>query len=202
MRKTVIYCGLVLALCAFAYVQQCQLLNMRDERDKYKANTSELMKEAETYKTSDGLNAAKVGELRLQLDELKQYRAEDLKTIEALKIRRKDLSKMATAQTETRTEIAGAVRDSVVYVKGDTVEIPVRCFDYSDKWTDIHACEDGKGGFNGVILSRDSLLMVETVKYKRFLFWRTKRIKNRHFDIVSKNPRTKIMGAEYISIEK
>ena len=58
--------------------------------------------------------------------------------------------------------------------------------------------------FSGKIITRDSLLITESVQYKRFLnfLWKTKRIKKREFDIVSKNPYTKITGFEVITIEK
>jgi hypothetical protein len=47
-------------------------------------------------------------------------------------------------------------------------------------------------------------LIVETVQYKRFwgFLWKTKKIKNREIDVVSKNPATKILGVEFVTIEK
>ena len=60
------------------------------------------------------------------------------------------------------------------------------------------------GEFTGTFVNRDSVLIVATVQYKRFLnfLWKTKKVKNREIDIISKNPHTKIMGVEYIEIEK
>ena len=54
------------------------------------------------------------------------------------------------------------------------------------------------------ITTRDSLLIVETVQYKRFLgfLWKTNRIKNRSFDVVSLNPNTTIEDFKVVTIEK
>ena len=58
--------------------------------------------------------------------------------------------------------------------------------------------------FEGRLEVRDSLIIVESVKYKRFLgfLWKTNKVKNRQIDVVSKNPHTKIVGTELVVIEK
>ena len=58
-------------------------------------------------------------------------------------------------------------------------------------------------GFSGTLEVRDSLLVVETVQRKRFLgfLWKTKRVKSREIDVVSKNPYTDIVGVESIRRE-
>ena len=104
---------------------------------------------------------------------------------------------------ETINELRANVRDSIVYLPGDTVTTVLRCIEYSDKWVDFDGCTTPNGLFTGQFINRDSLLIAETVKYKRFLgfLWKTKKIKNREIDIVSKNPATKILGFEFITIE-
>ena len=61
-----------------------------------------------------------------------------------------------------------------------------------------------RGTVRDSIVNRDSILVAATVQYKRFLgfLWKTKKIKNREIDVISRNPHTKIMGVEYIEIEK
>ena len=58
----------------------------------------------------------------------------------------------------------------------------------SDKWFSLRGCENEKGQFEGEYISRDSLIIVATVQYKRFLnfLWKTNKVKNREVDIVSK----------------
>lgn len=58
--------------------------------------------------------------------------------------------------------------------------------------------------FTGTFENRDSLLVAETVKYKRFLgfLWKTSKVKDRKVDVVSKNPHTKILGVEFTTIRE
>ena len=149
------------------------------------------------------MNAAKVGVLELKLSEFEKYRASDAELIKTLQTKNRDLERVTTTQMETINELRATVRDSVVYLPGDTVTTVLRCIEYSDKWVDFDGCIINNT-FSGKIITRDSLLITESVQYKRFLnfLWKTKRIKNREFDIVSKNPHTKITGFEVITIEK
>ena len=81
--------------------------------------------------------------------------------------------------------------------------IPAVAVHCGDAWFDF----DGiltHDEFTGTLSNRDSLVVAESVKYRRFLgfLWKTKRVKDRRVDVVSKNPHTSIMGVEYVVIEK
>lgn len=194
---------MVVAAVATIWVQRTKIEKLTDERNRYRGNTETLLQDVETYKTKDSLNAAKVGVLELKLSEFERYRASDAELIKNLQTKNRELEAVTTAQMETITKLRGTVRDSIVYLPGDTVTTVVRCIEYSDKWVDFDGCIINNT-FSGKIITRDSLLITETVQYKRFLnfLWKTKRIKNREFDIVSKNPNSKITGFEVITIEK
>ena len=194
---------MVVAAVATIWVQRTKIEKLTDERNRYRGNTETLLQDVETYKTKDSLNAAKVGVLELKLSEFEKYRASDAELIKTLQTKNRELEAVTTAQMETINELRATVRDSVVYLPGDTVTTVLRCIEYSDKWVDFDGCIINNT-FSGKIITRDSLLITETVQYKRFLnfLWKTKRIKNREFDIVSKNPNSKITGFEVITIEK
>lgn len=194
---------MVVAAVATIWVQRTKIEKLTDERNRYRGNTETLLQDVETYKTKDSLNAAKVGVLELKLSEFEKYRASDAELIKTLQTKNRDLQRVTTAQMETINELRANVRDSIVYLPGDTVTTVLRCIEYSDKWVDFDGCIINNT-FSGKIITRDSLLITETVQYKRFLnfLWKTKRIKNREFDIVSKNPNSKITGFEVITIEK
>lgn len=194
---------MVVAAVATIWVQRTKIEKLTDERNRYRGNTETLLQDVETYKTKDSLNAAKVGVLELKLSEFEKYRASDAELIKTLQTKNRELEAVTTAQMETITKLRGTVRDSIVYLPGDTVTTVVRCIEYSDKWVDFDGCIINNT-FSGKIITRDSLLITENVQYKRWLgfLWKTKRIKNREFDIVSKNPHTKITGFEVITIEK
>ena len=205
MKKYLIWAAIAMVVAAVAtiWVQRTKIEKLTDERNRYRGNTETLLQDVETYKTKDSLNAAKVGVLELKLSEFERYRASDAELIKTLQTKNRDLERVTTTQMETINELRATVRDSVVYLPGDTVTTVVRCIEYSDKWVDFDGCIINNT-FSGKIITRDSLLITESVQYKRFLnfLWKTKRIKNREFDIVSKNPHTKITGFEVITIEK
>lgn len=203
MKKYIILAAIIMAVAAAFWFQQKRINNLTVERDKYRSNTETLLQDVRTYQTKDSLNAAKVGNLELKLSEYKKYRADDAALIKSLQTKNRDLQRVTTAQMETINELRANVRDSIVYLPGDTVTTILRCIEYSDKWVDFDGCIINNT-FSGKIITRDSLLIAETVQYKRWLgfLWKTNKIKNRQIDVVSKNPATKILGVEFVTIEK
>lgn len=205
MKKYLIIAAIALAVAAVVtiWVQRSRINQLTGERDKYRTNTETLLQDVSRYQTKDSLNAAKVGVLELKLSEFERYRASDAELIKTLQTKNRDLERVTTTQMETINELRATVRDSVVYLPGDTVTTVLRCIEYSDKWVDFDGCIKNNT-FSGKIITRDSLLITETVQYKRWLgfLWKTKKIKNRQIDVVSKNPATKILGVEFVTIEK
>lgn len=200
MRRRLILAA-VMAAMLFAIVLQGVLLrNARSERNRYRQNTESLLVEVEEFKVRDSLSAAKAQDLSLKLSELKKYRKEDAKLIADMGVKLRNLQAVASVGTETRTEfVTKIVHDTIIKAVGDTSKAAL--IDYEDKWLTFKGrLENGK--FRGNIISRDSLLIAENVKYKRFLFWRTKRVKSRDFRVVSKNPHTKIVDCEHIIIKE
>lgn len=202
MKKYLILAAIIMAVAAAFWVQQSCIKRLTAERDKYRSNTETLLQDVRTYKTKDSLNVAKVGNLELTLSEYKKYRADDAALIKSLQTKNRDLQRVATAQMETINELQANVRDSIVYLPGDTVIL--RCIDIVEPWFEFHGCTTPAGVFTGMHINRDSLLIAETVQYKRFwgFLWKTKKIKNREIDVVSKNPATRILGVEFVTIEK
>lgn len=205
MKKYLIIAAIALAVSAVVtiWVQRSRINTLTGERDKYRTNTETLLQEVSRYQTKDSLNAAKVGVLELKLSEFEKYRASDAELIKTLQTKNRELERVTTTQMETINELRATVRDSVVYLPGDTVTTVLRCIEYSDKWVDFDGCIKNNT-FSGKIITRDSLLITETVQYKRWLgfLWKTKKIKNRQIDVVSKNPATRILGVEFVTIEK
>lgn len=195
---------MVVAAVATIWVQRTKIEKLTDERNRYRGNTETLLQDVETYKTKDSLNAAKVGVLELKLSEFEKYRASDAELIKTLQTKNRELEAVTTAQMETITKLRGTVRDSIVYLPGDTTTIVLKCVDISDPWFSLNGCTTPEGTFTGTFINRDSILIAATVQYKRFLgfLWKTNKVKNREIDIISKNPHTKIIGVEYIEIEK
>ena len=206
MKKYLIIAAIALAVAAVVtiWVQRSRINQLTGERDKYRTNTETLLQDVRTYQTKDSLNAAKVGVLELKLSEFEKYRASDAELIKTLQTKNRELERVTTTQMETINELRATVRDSVVYLPGDTVTTVLRCVDIVEPYFELHGCATPDGQFTGTHINRDSLLIVETVQYKRWLgfLWKTKKIKNRQIDVVSKNPATKILGVEFVTIEK
>lgn len=193
----------VFALMGYSYIQQKRIGGLRAEKDRYKQNTNTLMQDVSRYRTSDSLNAVKVGVLSLKLDELEELRAGDMKTIERLKVSKRELEQVTTMQMQTIANLKGQVKDSIIY-RDKIIRDTIKALSVSDEWIDLHGEIYDDGSFSGTLEVRDSLTIVETVQYKRFLgfLWRTKRIKHREIDAANKNPYTTIMGVESIIIEQ
>ena len=74
---------------------------LRAERDRQIGNIEALMGEVKRYKMKDSLNVASVSSLNLTVEELKKYRAEDVKLIKELKLRPKDVEYITMKEIKT-----------------------------------------------------------------------------------------------------
>lgn len=191
---------IIISLAGTTAFLTSRLKKEKAEKELYQKNTDVLMGKVEAYKANDSLNVVSIGRLELKLSEYKKYRAEDLELISSLKVDKKRLEQITTAKTQTIYELKGSVRDSIVYVDNYIVDT-LRCLDIANKWFDLHGCINKKNGFSGTFENRDSLVYVEHVVPKKFLFIKWG-VKERKQEILSKNPNTKIVNAEYISIRK
>ena len=200
MRRRLILADIMAAMLVVIVLQGVSVSRIKSERNRYKENTRTLLVDVNTYKVRDSLNAAKAQDLSLKLSELKKYRQEDAKLIADIGVKLRNLQAVASMGTETRTEfVTKIVRDTIFKAVNDTNKAAL--INYEDKWLTFKGRLEN-GQFRGNIISRDSLLIAENIRYKRFLFWRTKRIKSRDFRVVSKNPHTKIVDCEHIIVEK
>lgn len=200
--KSKIIAIFALAMVVMITLQALRIERLNEERNHYRANTTALLQDVERYRTQDSLNVAKVGVLSLKVAELEKYRAEDAELLKSLNIRNRDLEQMTKAQTRMIADLHGTVADTVVIVK-EVVDSTALSLSVHDAWIDLHGIVYD-GGFDGTLEVRDSLVIVESVERKRFLgfLWRTKKIKSRSVDVVSKNPYTEIMGVESIQISQ
>jgi len=176
------------------------------ERDNYKGNSESLLLGIKNYKTKDSLNAATVGMLILTVSDFERLRKKDSELIKSLQVKNRDLQSVSNTQTQTINKLKGKFRDSIIKIpdeigfKTDTL----RCIDIINPWYELHGCSNKNGDFTGTFKNIDSLLIAVTVDYKRFLgfLWKTKKVKNRKVDVISRNPSTEIKGIEFVQIEK
>ena len=199
MKRWLIIGAIFAALLVFAGFQQNAIDNLKQERNRYERNTESLLLDVAQYKTRDSLNAAKVGALELTIQEYERFRAADAKLIKTLKTKNRDLTAITAAQNQTIMELSAIPRDTVII--RDSVAMPAVAVHTGDAWYDFSGLLT-KDEFTGKMEHRDTLLLVETVQYKRCLFFKTKKVKNRQLDVVSKSPHNTIVGLEHIVVEK
>lgn len=199
LKFALILDGIIVALALGVCLQARNARHLRDERDRYRENMNAALTEAQQYKVRDSLNAARAEGLELTLKEYKRHHEDDAELIADMGLRLKDLSAVNAAQAQTIIELRATPKDIVVI--RDSVAIPALKLHCGDAWYDF----DGllaDGEFSGNLTSRDSLLVVESVRYRRFLgfLWRTRKVDARQIDVVSKNPHTRILDVEHTFI--
>ena len=200
-RKTLWIAAAVVAILCLFGIQQRQIQWLSGERDKYRDNAETLLGDVEFYRVRDSLSAARVFALELSVKEFERFRADDAALIKQLKARNRDLAAVNKTQSETIIELQARPRDTTII--RDSIPIPAVAVHCGDAWFDFSGVLT-RDEFTGTLSNRDSLVVAESVRYKRFLgfLWKTKRVKDRRVDVVSKNPHTSILGVEYVVVEK
>ena len=197
---------LMIAVAIFAACMLCTVVlqdrkieQLTDERNRYKENTETLLEQTQTFHVRDSLNAAKVGTLELTIKEFEKFRADDAALVKDLTARNRDLDALSKAQMKTIEQLRCVPRDTVIQV--DSIFITAKAVHCGDEWYQF----DGlltDDNFTGTLETRDELVLTETVRYKKFLFWKTGKVKDREMEAVSRNPHTTITKVEHIIIDK
>lgn len=191
--KTKIPYIIAIIILAACYIS---LSHLKNENKKLKANQETLLDSVKSFKISDSLKAITVGNLELSLKQFKKYHADDAILIKQLKGQKPEVAIKPSIQTEykVRTEL----KDSIIYK--DTLKTIL----YKSKWNYISGFID-KDTINLNIINYDELLITESLQKKKFLFFRLPisifGYKRKVLNVISKNPNTKIMSAEYIMIK-
>jgi hypothetical protein len=199
--KKYIYIGLIIAtLVSVIGWQHERIRVISSDRDYYRQDTHALLGDIRRYQTNDSLNVVSIDQLELKVAELNRYRSEDMRLIESLQVDTKRLQQITTAQIQTIYELRGTIRDTIIYRDNHTTDT-LRCIDIANQWFDLSGCIDPNFKFVGRFENRDSLLYVEHIIPKRFWFIKWG-IRERRQELVSRNPHTVIVGAEFITIRK
>ena len=134
--------------------------------------------------------------------EFETLRAADAEQIRRLGIRLRRLEAAAKAVAVTDAEIRTPLRDTVVVRIHDTLPVrdTVRMFRWRDPWISVEG-RIGRDSAACRIRSVDTLRQAVHRIPRRFLFirWGTKALRQ---EIVSTNPHTRIVYAEYVKIER
>lgn len=202
--RTKIEIGIAAALVAILCLVSAQHRRIKEltaDRDRYQNNTETLLADVETFRVRDSLSAARVQSLELTVKEYQRFRADDAALIRELKAKNRDLAAVNKTQSQTIINLQAVPRDTIVI--RDSVQVPAIAVHCGDAWFDFNGVLT-PDEFTGTLANRDSLLLAESVRYKRFLgfLWKTKQVKDRELDVISRNPHTTILGIEHVVIEK
>lgn len=200
--EILIVCACAVAVGVAVIVARTRVERMQQELDRHKGNAAALLSDVQRYRVRDSLNAARVQSLELTVKEYERFRSEDAQLIRELKARNRDLSAVNKTQSETIIDLLATARDTVVLVR-DSIVTPAVAVHCGDAWFDFDGLLTA-GQFTGTLKNRDSLILAESVKYRRFLgfLWKTRKVEDRRVDVVSRNPHTRIMNVEHVVIEK
>lgn len=200
--EILIVCACAVAVGVAVIVACTRVERMQQELDRHKGNAAALLSDVQRYRVRDSLNAARVQSLELTVKEYERFRSEDAQLIRELKARNRDLSAVNKTQSETIIDLLATPRDTVVLVR-DSIVTPAVAVHCGDAWFDFDGLLTA-GQFTGTLKNRDSLILAESVKYRRFLgfLWKTRNVEDRQLDVVSRNPHTRIMDIEHVVIER
>lgn len=186
----VLLLALALVFCSW------QLINAKAECERLGHNQEALLDSMTTYVTQNGRHAAEVKRLTLTTHELKEQNRELTNRIKSLGVRRRDIQGVQTVGTLYTAHfrpdtvfIYDTLRDTVLY------PAPYRVLQYSDEWLQFR--------FDSMmhVSLRDTVIIVQHAKVRRFLFWKWKRYTGRATAVAS-SPYAHITTLQSIEIEK
>lgn len=195
MNKFLLYFAILATLAVVGL--SISLSRESGEKRRFKANQEALLADVEYYKTENGKYAASVQELTLSRDELQRHYDDVCAVADELRIKLKRVESASVTATQTDVVVKTVVKDSIVYVKGETLVL--RAFDWRDAWVNVSGVVD-RDSVALEVASCDTLTqIVHRIPHKWWIFrWGCKAIEQ---EIVSSNPHTKITYSNYIKLK-
>lgn len=196
MRRYLTLAVVVLACLLAVSLKRCSTL--RADRDRLASNQSALLDAATYYETKAGASAASVERLELTRRELETHRADLVRTCDELRVKVRRLEAASTTATVTEIEAVAPLRDTVIIIEQQPVA--ASAFNWADAWVSVSGLiRDERVECR--VRSVDTLVQLVHRVPRKFLFirWGCKAIRQ---EIVSKNPHTRIVYAEYIELKK
>lgn len=206
MKKYLILYAVVVSLLLVGIWRRYGAENKRLQR-----NQRALMLQIDHYRTQADEAAASVEVLQLRCREYERLRAGDAERIRQLGIRLRRVEATAVSATQSAVEFRAPLRDTVIRhasseplcdtsrVAASLAAWPVRAFRWRDAWVTV----EGRIANDSVVCRVESVDTLRQVIHRvprRFLFFRfgTKAVRQ---EIVSSNPHTRIVYAEYVRFD-
>ena len=188
----------IILLGVAVWVQQRRIVSIKKERDQYQMNSDALLSDIKQWQVDSTTMAMDAKTLRLSIDEMERYRADDLVKIKQMGVKIKNLEAAAKHQLEVNADIKASVRDSIVI--RDTIATIVKSVSMNTPHIQLSGIIE-RDSLIGKIHLPVTLRQAVWIEYKRhWLFW--KKVVAVHQTITSDNPHVEIIHSEYIKIEK
>lgn len=193
----------LLIMGGLLWLQTARLRSEKRERRRLESNQTALMSDVEIYRTKAGKAAASNMVLNLRVSELERLRAADAESIRDLGIKLKRVESTAKTATATVVKLRAKLRDTAVVREtpaGAVIIDSMQTFRWRDPWVTVEGRIRGDSA-DCRVESVDTLRQVVHRVPRRFLFIRfgTKAVRQ---EIVSSNPHTRIVYAEYVRFAK
>lgn len=197
-RRTGILLVVVAALAGMVWLQQRKVVRLKEERDRHEQNSDALLSDLKRWQVDSTTMATDVKTLRLSMDELERYRADDLAKIKQMGIKIKNLEAAAKHQIEVDAPIRATVRDSVVV--RDSIAVRIQAVSMMNPFIQLHGVIE-RDSLVGSVHLPVTLRQAVWIEYKRrWLFW--KKVKAVHQVITTDNPYVEVKYSEFINIQK
>ena len=197
-RRTGILLVVVAALAGMVWLQQRKVVRLKEERDRHEQNSDALLSDLKRWQVDSATMATDVKTLRLSMDELERYRADDLAKIKQMGIKIKNLEAAAKHQIEVDAPIRATVRDSVVV--RDSIAVRIQAVSMMNPFIQLHGVIE-RDSLVGSVHLPVTLRQAMWIEYKRrWLFW--KKVKAVHQVITTDNPYVEVKYSEFINIQK
>lgn len=198
LKKSYCLAVIIGVLCGMIFFQYNALKQAKEERDIYKNNTYGLLAQIDTLHNDSAIQAYQVQTLGLNVEEYKRYRADDLNTINALKLKLKNVSAVSKQEMEVQAAINVPIKTDTI-IQNDTI-YPVKTV----RLHNDHISFDGN--IRGDSLTADINVpvtltqIIHKVPKHKFLWWSwgCKAVKQ---VIVTDNPYLNIKYSEYIELK-
>jgi len=194
-KPAAIVAVIILSMAAIIYYQHDTIQEVKRDRDTYQNNTYGLLNDIESLRKDSLEQAYQIQTLSFTVDEYKAYRAEDLNTIQSLKLKLKNIQSVSKQSLEVNAPIATPIVKHI----SDSISRPITTV----KLENTHI------SFIGTI-KNDSLIaniqvpiqltqIIHKVPKHKFLWWSwgCKAIKQ---VIVTNNPYVNLNYSEYIEL--
>lgn len=188
----------MVVLLIVVHLLRTQVKHLRQERDRYSANTEALLSDIKQMRIDSSTTASTVQTLRLSANEYERYRGADAAVIKKMGIRIKDLEAVARHEVEVNAPLNAMVRDTVIVRDSSTVT--VQRVEMHTPYIRLSGLIE-ENRLLGRIHVPVTLRQAVWIEYKRrWIFW--KRVKAIHQTISSDNPYVEIGYSEFINIQK